>query len=128
MPNNSKYLSQVEMPNGVLLEIKDTVARQMATGGTHYIGKLYVDGTTYTHLIDGDTRTTVEIAGEGSTHSAVSANQGDIVLDDGKEYIYDGSMWELMGTDGLKAFAFADTSLVMEILHPIILVQPQRYL
>lgn len=111
MPNNN-YLSQVELPSGELLEIKDTVARQMATGGTHYIGKLYVDGETYTHLTDGDTRSTVEISTGTDTHESKTAAQGDIVLDDGKEFIYDGSTWELMGTDGLKAFAFADTGRV----------------
>ena len=107
-----KYLSQVEMPNGDLLEIKDTVARQMATGGTHYIGKLYVDGTTYTHLADNDARTSVEIVTGSTTHTSHNAEQGDIVLDDGKEFIYDGSVWEEMGVDGLGAFAFVDEGRV----------------
>ena len=107
-----KYLSQVEMPNGDLLEIKDTIARQMAASGTHYIGKLYVDGTTYTHLTDGDNRSSVEIVGAGDTHSSHAAAQGDIVLDDGKEFIYDGSIWEEMGADGLGAFAFVDEGRV----------------
>ena len=112
MPNDPKYLSQVEMPNGTLLEIKDTVARQMATGGTHYIGKLYVDGSTYTHLTDNDTRSSVEIVTGATTHTSHTAEQGDIVLDDGKEFIYDGSVWEEMGVDGLGAFAFANEGRV----------------
>lgn len=107
-----KYLSQVEMPNGDLLEIKDTIARQMATSGTHYIGKLYVDGTTYTHLTDGDTRSSVEIVGSGDTHSSKTAEQGDIVLDNGEEFIYDGSVWNLMGTNDLGNFAFVDEGRV----------------
>ena len=117
-----KYISQVEMPDGSLLEIKDTTARQMATGGTHYIGKLYVTGTSpYTHLTDGDTRTSVEIIDTTSTgHHTVSItgtvpnklNTGDIVLDDGNEFIFDGSAWEDMGADGLGAFAFVDEGRV----------------
>lgn len=107
-----KYLSQVEMPNGDLLEIKDTIARQLATSGTHYIGKLYVDGTTYTHLTDGDTRSSVEIVGSGDTHSSKTAAQGDIVLDNGEEFIYDGAVWNLMGTNDLGNFAFVDEGRV----------------
>ena len=107
-----KYISQVEMPDGSLLEVKDTVARQMATGGTHYIGKLYVDGSTYTHLADNDARTSVEIVTGSTTHAAHVAAQGDIVLDDGKEFIYDGSVWEEMGADGLGNFAFVDEGRV----------------
>ena len=108
----TKYISQVEMPDGSLLEVKDTVARNMATGGTHYIGKLYVDGSTYKHLKDNDTRTTVEIITGTNTHAPVNAAQGDIVLDDGEEYIYDGTVWELMGSDKLGAFAFVDEGRV----------------
>lgn len=107
-----KYLSNVEMPDGSLLEIKDTVARQMAASGTRYIGKLYVDGTTYTHLSDNDTRTSVEIVTGASTHESHTAEQGDIVLDDGKEFIYDGSVWEEMGVDNLGAFAFVNEGRV----------------
>ena len=107
-----KYISNVEMPDGSLLEIKDTVARQMATQGTRYIGKLYVDGTTYTHLVDNDTRTSVEIVTGSSTHESHNATQGDIVLDDGKEFIFDGTVWEEMGVDGLGAFAFVNEGRV----------------
>lgn len=107
-----KYISNVEMPDGSLLEIKDTVARQMATQGTRYIGKLYVDGSTYTHLVDNDSRSSVEIVTGASTHESHSATQGDIVLDDGNEFIYDGSLWEEIGTDGLGAFAFVDEGRV----------------
>ena len=88
MPTNPKYISNVEMPDGSLLEVKDTVARQMATSGTHYIGKLYVDGSTYTHLTDNDTRTSVEIVTGTSTHESHNAVQGDIVLDNGNEFIW----------------------------------------
>lgn len=109
-----KYFSNVEMPDGSLLEVKDTVARQMATGGTHYIGKLYVSGTTYTHLVDGDTRSSVEIVDATATsgHKAVTATQGDIVLDNGEEFLYDGSSWAEMGTDNLGQFAFVDEGRV----------------
>ena len=107
-----KYLSQVEMSDGSLLEIKDTVARQMATGGTHYIGKLYVDGTTYTHLTDNDSRSSVEIVTGATTHAPHAAEQGDIVLDDGEEFLYDGAIWNAMGTDNLGAFAFVDEGRV----------------
>lgn len=113
MPNDPKYLSKVEMPNGTLLEIKDTVARQMATGGTHYIGKLYVSGETYKHLTDGDPRSTVEIVtATEAGHTSKAAAQGDIVLDDGEEFLYDGAIWNAMGTDDLGDFAFVDEGRV----------------
>ena len=121
MPSDPKYFSNVEMPDGSLLEVKDTVARQMATGGTRYIGKLYVSGTTYTHLTDGDTRTSVEIVDTTQTgHHTVSTTgtapnkllQGDIVLDNGEEFLFDGSSWAEMGTDDLGAFAFVDEGRV----------------
>ena len=81
-------LSKIITPDGKTVFLKDTVAREMATGGTKYIGKLYVNGTTYTHLTDGDTRTSVEIVDSTSTghHTYPTApatlNAGDIVLDD----------------------------------------------
>lgn len=107
-----KYISQVELPSGEILEVKDTIARQLATSGTHYIGKLYVDGTTYTHLTDNDSRSTVEIVTGATTHTSHAAVQGDIVLDNGNEFIYDGTVWEEMGADNLGAFAFVDEGRV----------------
>ena len=104
-------LSKIITPSGDTLNIKDQTARDMATGGTRFIGKLYVSGTSYTHLTDGDTRTSVEIIDTTSTgHHSVTAAAGDIVLDDGNEFIFDGSAWELMGHDNLGNLAFADTA------------------
>lgn len=116
MPNTTYEVSKIITPDGKTVFLKDTVAREMATGGTKYVGKLYVNGTTYTHLTDGDTRTSVEIVDNTSTghHSypvaPATLNPGDIVLDDGLEFIFDGSMWELMGHDNLGNLAFADTA------------------
>lgn len=109
-----KYLSQVEMPDGSLLEIKDSYARSAIAGGVKYIGKLYVDGTTYTHLTDGDTRSTVEIIDANATggHKTVTASAGDLVFDGSDEYAYDGSTWSHLGTEGLGAFAFVDEGRV----------------
>lgn len=109
-----KYLSQVEMPDGSLLEIKDSYARSAIAGGVKYIGKLYVDGTTYTHLADGDTRTTVEIIDASATggHKTITATAGDLVFDGSEEYAYDGATWAHLGTEGLGAFAFVDEGRV----------------
>ena len=109
-----KYLSQVEMPDGSLLEIKDTYARSAIAGGVSYIGKLYVDGTTYTHLTDGDTRTTVEIIDSTATggHRTITATSGDLVFDGTDEFIYDGSTWAHLGKEGLGAFAYVDEGRV----------------
>lgn len=109
-----KYLSVVEMPDGSLLEIKDSYARQAIAGGVKYIGKLYVDPPTYPHLTDGDTRTVVEIIDATATagHKTVTATTGDLVFDGTDEYAYDGTTWTHMGTEGLKKFAFADEGRV----------------
>ena len=106
-----KYISQVEMPDGSLLEIKDSYARSAIAGGVKYVGKLYVDGTTYTHLTDGDTRSTVEII-DGSSHKSVSAASGDLVFDGTDEFIYDGSTWAHLGKEGLGSFAFVNEGRV----------------
>ena len=109
-----KYLSQVEMPDGSLLEIKDSYARSAIAGGVTYIGKLYVDGTTYTHLTDGDTRTSVEIIDASATggHKSVAAQAGNLVFDGSDEYAFDGTTWSHLGTEGLGAFAFVDEGRV----------------
>lgn len=107
------YLSQVEMPNGSLLEIKDAYARSAIAGGVSYIGKLFVDST-HTHLTDGDTRSSVAIvdANETSGYRMVTVSSGDLVFDGTDEYIYDGSAWAHLGKEGLGAFAFVDEGRV----------------
>jgi len=109
-----KYISVVEMPDGSLLEIKDSYARQAIAGGVKYIGKLYVDGTTYTHLTDGDTRSTVEIIDPTATsgHKTVTATAGDLVFDGNDEYAYDGTAWTHLGAEGLGSFAFVNEGRV----------------
>ena len=118
MPN---YVSQFTAPDGTLLEIKDAYARSAITGGVKYIGKLYVDGATYTHLTDGDTRTSVEIVDATATsgHKTVSPDAGAIVIDAGtsatgnNEFVFDGTTWSMFGQEGeLGDFAFVDEGRV----------------
>ena len=113
-----KYFWQVEMPDGNVLEVKDKVARDAIAGGVNYIGKLYVDGTTYEHLYDGATTNPIDIVDATVTggHRSVTAIAGNLVIDEDEhgssEFIFDGTTWSHFGTEGLKAFAFVDTGTV----------------
>lgn len=52
-------------------------------------------GTTTTAIADGNTTATVKI---GETN--VQAVSGDVVLNGGKEYVWTGSAWEILGDEG----------------------------
>ena len=110
-----KYFQQVEMPDGSILEVKDTVARNAIAGGVKYIGKLYVSEPTYTHLTDGDTRASVEVVDTTASggHKKMSSTAGYLVIDDTDEYIYSGTSWSKFGSEGaLGDFAYADEGRV----------------
>lgn len=77
-----------------LKSIKQTIVNPM-----HFLG------TTTTAISDGSTTNPITIGGV-----SVTAVSGDIVLYQGKEFIWSGSKWDEFGSTGsLKAFAFADT-------------------
>lgn len=98
----TKYLSKITLLDGTQVEIKDAVARQAVQGGTVFCG------VTETSLTDGSTATTVTIGGQ--THTA---NNGDIVVNGNKEFIYassDGKWHELGDTTGLGALAVKNSA------------------
>lgn len=59
-------------------------------------------GTTTTTLADGDTTSPITISGESYTQT-----NGDVVLYDGKEYVWTGSAWEQLGDESSWALANA---------------------
>lgn len=61
-------------------------------------GAMHFIGTTTTALTDGSTTNPITINGE-----SVTAVAGDVVLYDGKEFVWDGSAWELLGDEGSYA-------------------------
>ena len=94
-------ISKITLPSGTTYDIKDTVARQMASGVIHL-----VPGENTTPLVDGDTTNPIII--DGKSYTAVS---GDAVFWQSKEYVYDGSIWHEFGDlTGLKALAYKDSA------------------
>ena len=94
-------ISKITLPSGTTYDIKDTVARQMASGVIHL-----VPGENTTPLVDGDTTNPIII--DGKSYTAVS---GDAVFWQSKEYVYDGTIWHEFGDlTGLKALAYKDTA------------------
>ena len=93
-------ISQITLPSGTTYNIKDTVARQAASGG------MVLRGKTTTALEDGATTNPIQI--EGSSYTAV--NQ-DCVIYGNKEFIFDGTTWyELGDTSGLGDLAYKDSA------------------
>jgi len=94
-------ISKITLPSGTTYDIKDTTARQMASGVIHL-----VPGVNTTPLADGDTTNPITVDGE--SYTAVS---GDAVFYQSKEYVYDGEIWHEFGDlTGLKALAYKDTA------------------
>lgn len=94
-------ISKITLPSGTTYDIKDTVAREMASGVIHL-----VPGENTTPLVDGASTNPITIDGE--SYTAVS---GDAVFYQSKEYVYDGSIWHEFGDlTGLKALAYKDTA------------------
>ena len=58
-------------------------------------GVLHLIGTTTTALTDGDTNAQIVINNE-----TVTATTGDVVLYGDKEFVWDGTSWELLGDEG----------------------------
>lgn len=97
-----KYLSKITLLDGTQVEIKDAVARQAIQGGTHF------RGVTTTALTDGASTATIVIGGEN-----YSAQNGDIVVNGNKEFIYassDSKWHELGDVTNLGALALKDSA------------------
>lgn len=93
-------ISQITLPSGTTYEIKDTVARQAASGG------ITLKGVTTTALTDEATTNPITINGE--SYTAVSQ---DAVFYGKKEFIFDGTMWHEFGDmSGLGDLAESDTA------------------
>ena len=69
-------------------------------------GAMHLIGTTTTELTDGDTTASVTIDGQTITPQA-----GDVVLYTGKEFVWDGTSWELLGDEGSYALKTSTTQV-----------------
>lgn len=96
-------ISQITLPSGSTYDIKDATAREQIaalSGATLWLG------VTTTALTDGATTNPVTIASE-----SVTAKAGSMVSYDGKEFIFNGTAWQELGSTGsLKALAFKDSA------------------
>lgn len=79
-------ISKITLPSGTTYDIKDTVARQAASGG------ITLRGTTTTALTDESTTNPITINGESYT----AVNQ-DAVFYGSKEFVFDGTYWHEFG-------------------------------
>ena len=86
-------ISQITAVNGTVYDLKDAQARQdiadikdAISGGVVFIGE------TSTELTDGATTNPITING-----SSVTAIQGNLVVYDNKEFVFDGTHWIEMG-------------------------------
>ena len=114
MPNEyTPVLSSVKLPSGTVYYFKDTWAREQIEEITHYSKFL---GVTHTSLTDGTHINPILIGEE-----YVTAENGNIVIYEDKEFIYVGDeqtgIWQEFGdlsaiTDLLGSFAYADTGYV----------------
>lgn len=96
-------ISQIKGLNGTVYNIKDTVARQMATGGIILIGE------TTTALVDlATTPTSLTIVGEDDPHTVAS---NEAVFYGSEEFVWDGTRWHKFGDrTGLGALALKDSA------------------
>lgn len=93
-------ISQITLPSGTTYNIKDTVARQAASGGIHLVG------TTTTELTDMSTTNPITVNG-----SSYTAENQDAVFYGNKEFVFDGTYWHEFGDmTGLGDMATADTA------------------
>lgn len=93
-------ISQITLPSGTTYNIKDTVARQAASGGIHLVG------TTTTALVDESTTNPIEVNG-----SSYTAQNQDAVFYGKKEFVFDGTMWHEFGDmSGLGDLAMKDSA------------------
>lgn len=97
----TKYFDKVQLLDGSIAEVRDSVAREAIAGGTHFLG------ITSTALIDGSTTNPITVNEE-----TVTASNGDIVVSGNKEFIFataDNKWHELGDTTGLGALALKDS-------------------
>lgn len=95
-------ISKITLPSGTTYDIKDAIAREIASGGLQF------RGVTTTTLTDGATTTTYSIDEENHT-----AANGDLVIYGSKEFVFsttDNKWHELGDNTSLKALAYKDSA------------------
>lgn len=93
-------ISQITLPSGTTYDLKDTVARQAASGG------ITLKGVTTTELVDEATTNPITINGE--SYTAVAQ---DAVFYGKKEFVFDGTKWHEFGDmSGLGDLATKDSA------------------
>lgn len=93
-------ISQITLPSGTTYDLKDTVARQAASGG------ITLKGVTTTELVDEATTNPITINGE--SYTAVAQ---DAVFYGKKEFVFDGTKWHEFGDmSGLGDLATKDNA------------------
>lgn len=93
-------ISQITLPSGTTYNLKDTVARQQATGG------ITLRGVTTTALVDEATTNPIVIDGQSYT-----AENQDAVFYGKKEFVFDGTKWHEFGDmSGLGDLATKDSA------------------
>ena len=86
-------ISQITLLNGTTYNLKDTQARaDIAAIEAAIAGGVTFMGETTTELTDGSTASSIVING-----STITAVKGYLVVNGGKEFVYDGSKWVEMG-------------------------------
>ena len=99
------FLSKIKLPNGVIYEIKDEVARATAAGG------IFFRGVTTTVITDNATTSQYVIGSD-----TITASNGDFVIYGNKEFVYHvpangtGTWHELGDNTVLGDLAYADTA------------------
>lgn len=96
-------LARITLPSGTTYNFKDQVARDLIdslTGATTFIG------VTTTALTDGSITNPITVGGE-----SVTAETGNIVTYESKEFIWNGSMWQEFGDlSALGSLAFKNSA------------------
>ena len=83
-----------------------TVGSELKYLKQNIVNPMHFLGTTTTAISDGSTTNPITIGGQ-----SVTAVSGDVVLYDGKEFVWGPSQWNEFGSTGsLHAMAFADTA------------------
>ncbi len=100
-------ISKITLPTGDSYDIKDTKAREdISAIKTSLVGGIHYIGVTTTPLTDNSDTATIQI-----NDDSVDAKQGDLVIYEKLEFIYDGTKWHEFGSTGsLKGLAFKDTA------------------
>lgn len=103
-------LSQFQLPNGNVYDLKDAAARKdIATLKEFAASGVSYEGVTTTALTDGSTVTSITISENGG-NKTITAAKGMMVNYNNVMYGYNGSEWDQLGSAGeLKALAYKDS-------------------